>query len=55
MTATKSAQPTKEAKPSTAKKREAALDEKQLDTVNGGTGNLYNACATGKHIPNGTI
>jgi hypothetical protein len=43
--------------PKEPKQTEAALDEKQLDKVTGGTASstLYNACATGKHIPTGVI
>jgi hypothetical protein len=36
----------------------AALSDAQLDAVSGGDGatmSLYKACATGKHIPTGTI
>ncbi len=36
-------------KPEEPKKIEAALDEKQLDQVTGGS--LYTACCNGKHIP----
>ncbi|HVZ02281.1 MAG TPA: hypothetical protein VHA35_22435 [Dongiaceae bacterium] len=35
------------------KKADAALDDKQLDKVTGGS--IALACATGKHIPKGTI
>jgi hypothetical protein len=55
MTAPKSNQPTKQTKQAEAKKTETALDEKQLDKVSGGAGNLYNACCTGKHISTGTV
>jgi type VI protein secretion system component Hcp len=36
----------------------ATLSDTQLDAVSGGDGattSLYKACATGKHIPTGTI
>jgi hypothetical protein len=52
---TKQAQPALQAKAQEPKKIAAALDEKQLDQVAGGTGTLMTACATGKHIPKVTI
>jgi len=52
MTTQKSPQPAQEPKATQVKKPDAALDEKQLDKVTGGS--LYNACCTGKHFPSGT-
>jgi hypothetical protein len=51
----KQAQPKPDVKTAAPKKTDAALDDKQLDQVSGGTGTLTKACATGKHIPTGTI
>ena len=50
----KQAQPKPDVKAEEPKKAAPALEDKQLDQVTGGTGAL-NACATGKHIPTGTI
>ena len=49
----KQAQPVQEPKADEPKKAEAALDEKQLDKVTGGS--LYQACVKGEHIKTGTI
>jgi hypothetical protein len=52
---TKQAQPKPDVKAEESKKAAPALEDKQLDQVTGGTGALNNACATGQHIPTGTI
>jgi hypothetical protein len=46
----KQTHPAQEAKPEEPKKTEAALDDKQLDTVTGGK-----SCAAGVHIKDATI
>jgi type VI protein secretion system component Hcp len=58
----KQAQPAQETKPEAPKMVEGALDEKQLDTVTGGTKSvdkaspvLMQSCATGEHIKTATI
>jgi type VI protein secretion system component Hcp len=58
----KQAQPAQETKPETRKMVEGALDEKQLDTVTGGTKSvdkaspvLMQSCATGVHIKEATL
>lgn len=46
----KQAQTKTEVKPEEPKKNQPVLEDKQLDQVTGGV-SLYEACATGKHIP----
>jgi hypothetical protein len=53
----KQAQPVQDAKSDEPKKTEAALNDKQLDNVTGGTASslLGSKCATGVHIKEATI